>query len=61
MNDELELLTLDEVAELVRVTPLTVRWLRQEGRFAPAIKVGRRVMWDRRDVVDWVRTNREVA
>jgi excisionase family DNA binding protein len=37
-----ELLTIEEVAERLRVSVLTVRWLRQEGRFAPAIKVGRR-------------------
>jgi orotate phosphoribosyltransferase-like protein len=28
-----DLLTIDEVAERLRVSVLTVRWLRQEGRF----------------------------
>jgi excisionase family DNA binding protein len=32
-----DLLTVEEVAERLRVSVLTVRWLRQEGRFAPAI------------------------
>ena len=41
-----ELMTLDEVAEYLRVPVPTIRWLRQEGRFAPAIKVGRRLVWD---------------
>jgi excisionase family DNA binding protein len=36
----IDLLTIEEVAERLRVSVLTVRWLRQEGRFAPAIKVG---------------------
>lgn len=40
----MELLTIEEVAERLRVSVLTVRWLRQEGRFAPAIKVGRRLI-----------------
>ena len=38
--------TIEEVAQSLRVTVPTIRWLRQEGRFAPAIKVGRRVLWD---------------
>src|SRR4051794_30155973 len=49
-----KLLDLGEVAERLRVSVVTVRWLRQEGRFAPAIKVGRRVMWDVRDVEAWI-------
>jgi excisionase family DNA binding protein len=55
-----ELLTIEEVAERLRVSVLTVRWLRQEGRFAPAIKVGRRLMWDTRDVASWLKAQREV-
>ena len=53
------LLTIEEVAERLRVTVPTVRWLRQEGRFAPAIKVGRRLMWDARDVAAWLEVQRE--
>jgi excisionase family DNA binding protein len=54
-----ELLTIEEVAERLRVSVLTVRWLRQEGRFALAIKVGRRLMWDTRDVAAWLKAQRE--
>ena len=43
----------------LRVSVPTVRWLRQEGRFAPAIKVGRRLMWDARDVDAWLKAQRE--
>jgi excisionase family DNA binding protein len=55
----IELLTIEEVAARLRVSVLTVRWLRQEGRFAPAIKVGRRLMWDVRDVDAWLKAQRE--
>ena len=55
----IELLTIEEVADRLRVSVLTVRWLRQEGRFAPAIKVGRRLMWDARDVDAWLKSQRE--
>jgi excisionase family DNA binding protein len=54
-----ELLTIEEVAERLRVSVLTVRWLRQEGRFVPAIKVGRRLMWEKRDVAAWLNAQRE--
>lgn len=54
-----ELLRIEEVAERLRVTVPTVRWLRQAGRFTPAIKIGRRLMWDARDVAAWLETQRE--
>ena len=55
----MELLTIDDVAERLRVSVLTVRWLRQEGRFVPAIRVGRRLVWDARDVAAWLEAQRE--
>ena len=58
-DDIMELLTIEEVAERLRVSVLTVRWLRQEGRFVPAIRVGRRLVWDARDVTAWVEAQRE--
>jgi excisionase family DNA binding protein len=57
----IELLTIEEVAEQLRVSVPTVRWLRQEGRFMPAIKVGRRLMWDARDVDAWLKAQRETT
>jgi excisionase family DNA binding protein len=54
-----ELLTIEEVAARLRVSVPTVRWLRQEGRFVPAIKVGRRLMWDTHDVAAWLKAQRE--
>ena len=54
-----DLLTIEEVAERLRVSVLTMRWLRQGGSFAPAIKVGRRLVWDARDVSAWLESHRE--
>ncbi|PPK92948.1 excisionase family DNA binding protein [Kineococcus xinjiangensis] len=56
-----QLMTIDEVAEYLRVPVLTIRWLRQEGRFAPAVKVGRRLTWRVVDVEAWVVAQREAA
>jgi excisionase family DNA binding protein len=60
-DDMIELLTIEEVADRLRVSVPTVRWLRQEGRFIPAIKVGRRLMWDVRDVDAWLKAQRETT
>jgi excisionase family DNA binding protein len=54
-----ELMNLQEVARYLRVPVPTIRWLRQEGRFAPAIKVGRRLVWDAADVRAWAEEQRE--
>lgn len=56
-----QLMTIDEVAERLRVPVLTIRWLRQEGRFAPAIKVGRRLVWDVADLDTWIAHQRETG
>ena len=53
------LMTIDEVAEYFRVPVETVRWLRQEGRFAPAVKVGRRLLWEECAIVAWSNAQRE--
>ena len=58
-GDMIELLTIEEVAERLRVSVLTVRWLRQGGSFAPAIKVGRRLVGDARDIDAWLKAQRE--
>lgn len=55
----MELLTIEEVADRLRVPIPTIRWLRQEGRFAPAIRVGRRLLWRVNDVDAWIEANRE--
>ncbi len=51
------LMTIDEVADYLRVPVLTVRWLRQDGRFAPAIKVGRRLVWQESTIIAWAEKN----
>ena len=55
------LLNVEEAAALLRVSPETVKYLRSQRRFAPAIRIGRRVMWLRSDVVAWRNQQRETA
>jgi excisionase family DNA binding protein len=53
------LMTIDEVSEFLRVPVITIKWLRQEGRFAPAVKIGRRLSWQRSAVLAWVAEQQE--
>ena len=55
------LMTIDEVAEHLRVPVETVRWLRQEGRFAPAVRVGRRLVWQESAISAWAEAQSEQA
>ena len=54
-------MTIEEVARSLRVSVPTVRWLRQKGRFAPGIRIGRRVVWDEEALAAWVEANREAS
>jgi len=48
-----ELLTTEEVAELFRTVPGTVRYWRYLGKGPRSFKVGRRVLYRRTDVQAW--------
>ncbi|MEW1807920.1 helix-turn-helix domain-containing protein [Pseudarthrobacter sp. NPDC080039] len=50
----MDLLTLEEVAELLRKSPAQIRWMRHNGCGPRAAKIGGRVMYRRADVVAWV-------
>ncbi len=55
------LLDVAEAAAFLRVSPETLKYLRSQRRFAPAIKIGRRVLWLRSDLVSWRNQQRESA
>jgi excisionase family DNA binding protein len=60
-NDEsIELLTIQEVAELLRVSASSVRRL-QQGRHLPFIKVGGSVRFAKDDVLDFLKKQRVEA
>jgi predicted DNA-binding transcriptional regulator AlpA len=50
-----EVLTLPEVAKLLRVAEFTLRSWRQHGKGPKAFKMGRRVMYAARDVDAWIK------
>jgi hypothetical protein len=55
------LLDLLETAAFLRVSPETVKYLRSQRRFATAIKIGRRVLWLRSDLLARRNQQRESA
>lgn len=57
-----ELMTTPEVAEMVRKSPETLRWLRHVGHGGPkSFKIGRRVLYKRSDVEAWIDEQYEAA
>ena len=52
-----KVLTLNEVAEMIRVPPATLRYWRHQRTGPTSFKMGpRRVMYRERDVLDWIDT-----
>lgn len=49
-----KLLTLNEVAELLRKSPAQLRWMRHNKSGPPSATIGGRVMYREQDVVDWI-------
>ncbi|WP_426986535.1 helix-turn-helix transcriptional regulator [Pseudarthrobacter sp. Y6] len=50
----MKLLTLDEVADMLRKSPAQIRWMRHNGTGPRAARLGGRVMYREQDVIDWV-------
>jgi hypothetical protein len=55
---EEELLTLDEVAEILTTSPNTVRWWRQMGTGPEFFKIGRRLYTTVGELRRWIREQR---
>lgn len=54
INDNLELMTIRELAALLRITPRHVRNLVADGKLPPPIKLGASVRWPRAAVASWL-------
>jgi len=54
MAESLDLLTLEEVAQLTRTPLNTVRYWRAQGRGPKFARIGRRVLARRSDVEAWI-------
>lgn len=50
----MDLLFIQEVADLTRIAPNSLRNMRTEGRGPKSFKLGRRVVYKREDVLAWI-------
>ena len=50
----MKLLTLGEVAEMLRKSPAQMRWMRHNGTGPKAARLGGRIMYREQDVIEWV-------
>jgi predicted DNA-binding transcriptional regulator AlpA len=53
-DNDAEFMLLNEVAELTRQSPGTLRWLRHQGLGPPCVKIGRRLVFRRSAVLAWI-------
>ena len=58
MDSDIKFLTVEDVAEMLQVTRTTIYNLKKQG--LPFIKLGKNIRFDQDEVVDWVRSNRQV-
>lgn len=54
-DDDDRLINLDELLSIVPLSDSGVRRLEAEGKFPRRIKIGRRALWSRNDVLEWIR------
>ena len=55
------LLTPSEAAEWCHISVGTLNHLRMHGRFAPAVRVGKRCFWMPKDLLAWLEEQKESA
>lgn len=56
MSSELKYLTIEQVAEMLQVTRMTIYNLQNKG--LPFIKLGKSVRFDKDDVIEWVNSKK---
>lgn len=56
MSSELKYLTIEQVAEMLQVTRMTIYNLQSKG--LPFIKLGRSVRFDKDDVIEWMNSKK---
>jgi len=59
MNEAAEMLTIEELAAELRTTPAAIYAARHRGDGPIGIRVGRRLLFTRRDIADWLDSRRE--
>ena len=58
---EPQYLTVAEVAEILRTTPTAIYAMTARGQLPGVLKIGRRTLVDREDLLEWLTTKRAVS
>jgi len=61
MNDDHELLTITEAAAITRAPLATLRYWRHLGTGPRSFRLGRRVVYRRSDLQDWITAQQQLA
>lgn len=56
MSSEVNYLTIEQVAEMLQVTRMTIYNLQNKG--LPFIKIGKSVRFDKNDVIEWMNSKK---
>jgi excisionase family DNA binding protein len=56
VSSEVKFLTIEQVAEMLQVTRMTIYNLQKKG--LPFIKLGKNVRFDKDDIIEWVNSNK---
>ena len=56
MSSEVKFLTIEQVAEMLQVTRMTIYNLQKKG--LPFIKLGKNVRFDKDDIIEWGNSNK---
>lgn len=51
-------MTTEETGKMLRTPVETLRWWRHRDQGPPSFKLGRRVLYSRREVLDWIQRER---
>ena len=60
-TNEEPLLEQDEAAGLIRHSPRTLERKRWDGTGPPFLKIGRKILYDREDLLAWARSHRRTS
>lgn len=52
-------ITTEEFAEIARTSPATIRYWRHVGTGPTGFKLGRRVLYDRQEVLAWIEASKQ--
>jgi excisionase family DNA binding protein len=59
MSSEVKFLTIEQVAEMLQVTKMTIYNFQKKG--LPFIKLGKNLRFDKDDVIEWVNSKKVTA